>query len=157
MPGSGDAWLRRIRAAVVPPCPLLCATALPGPQYGVFILSAGFCVLFLLFSMFLIPETKGVPLDKVRGAATHGGQESRRQAECAASCCPPPRPQIQELLRQHWLWKPFMKELQEAADREAAEAEAAAAAKGLPMESAASGASGARTPGEPAGLGAKAA
>eukprot|EP00887_Chlorella_sp_A99_P003220 scaffold9.g3220.t1 len=48
-------------------------------QYGVFILSAVMCVLFLLFSIFLIPETKGVPVEK-----------------------------IQERLRTHWLWRRFM-------------------------------------------------
>lgn len=44
-------------------------------EYGVFIMAAGFCILFILFSLFLIPETKGVPLE-----------------------------QVQEVLRTHWLW-----------------------------------------------------
>lgn len=71
-------------------------------QWGVFCMAAGFCLLFILFSLFLIPETRGVPLDRV-----------------------------QELLRTHWLWKRAMRELQEAADKAALEAEALEGRKGL--------------------------
>ncbi|KAL4433961.1 hypothetical protein ABPG75_000402 [Micractinium tetrahymenae] len=53
---------------------LMCAL-----RYGVFLFSAGFCLLFILFSLFLVPETKGVSSDE-----------------------------IQDLLRSHWLWKRHM-------------------------------------------------
>ena len=57
----------------------------------------------------------------------------------------PPCEQVQALLRTHWLWKRWMRELQQAADREAAAAEAAAsrADSGLRAKAAAAGAAGA--------------
>ncbi|KAI7844792.1 hypothetical protein COHA_001672 [Chlorella ohadii] len=63
--------------------------------WGVFVFSAGFCLLFILFSLFMIPETKGVPLD-----------------------------QVQERLQTHWLWRHAMKELREAGEVAEAEAAA---------------------------------
>ena len=45
------------------------------PTHPPCVQAAGFCILFILFSLFLIPETKGVPLE-----------------------------QVQEVLRTHWLW-----------------------------------------------------
>eukprot|EP00887_Chlorella_sp_A99_P000017 scaffold16.g17.t1 len=57
----------------------LTLTVMCALQYGVFVLSAVMCALFVLFSIFLIPETKGVPMEK-----------------------------NQELLRTHWLWRRFM-------------------------------------------------
>ncbi len=114
------------------PATALCV-CMPNPTAHACALIACLC------SLFMIPETKGVPLDQVGSSSTCicrlGASVPACHGSSVAAALQPPvtqpsdvrsrlSSQVQERLQTHWLWRHAMKELREAG--EVAEAEAAA-------------------------------